>query len=193
MTVSQVSHSDRISGRYHEKMYSVTTPLDLEINGEYSTELLASPLFPQEREASADRSHAYHSQKENLMIDSSKLQTSTERPVASWHSELERSSESILEEWRQQLLSETHSEILKREFQVEKAEADLRELQRRIQSTRMKLAARRKSHEENEQVLFEDLFLQQGALREIRTGGSQRVEELKSIQERRLGELSKKN
>ena len=41
-----------------------TPPLDLEINDEQPTELLASPLFPQEREASADRSQVYHSRRE---------------------------------------------------------------------------------------------------------------------------------
>ena len=35
---------------------TATLPLGLEINDEQSMDLLASPLFPQEREASADRS-----------------------------------------------------------------------------------------------------------------------------------------
>ena len=47
-------------------------PLDLKISDEQSTELLGSPLFSQEREASADRSQVYHSQRENLVFDSSR-------------------------------------------------------------------------------------------------------------------------
>ena len=45
-----------------------TDPLDLEINDEQTTDLLASPLFPQEREANADRLQVYYSQRENFNV-----------------------------------------------------------------------------------------------------------------------------
>ena len=89
-------------------------PLRLEINDEQSMDLLASPLLSREREASADRPQVYHSQKENLVSDPSRLQTSTGRPVALMHSESERNFRTILEEQRQQL-SDAHSEMLKQE------------------------------------------------------------------------------
>ena len=77
----------------------------------------------------------YHSHRENLMTDSSRLQSSTTRPVAFGHSESERDITRILEEQRQQPLSEAHTEILKQECRAEKAEADTRELQQQIHSS----------------------------------------------------------
>ena len=116
---------------------TATPPLGLDINDGQPMDLLASPPFAQEREASADRSQVYHPERENLESDSSRLQVSTERPVALMLSESETNLRSILAEQRQQLLSEVHSEILKQESRAEKAETDIRELQRQIQSTRM--------------------------------------------------------
>ena len=46
--------------------------------------------------------------------------------------------------------SQAFSAILKRECQVEKADADIRELQRQIQSNCMELTTHTRSHEENE-------------------------------------------
>ena len=73
-----------------------------------------------------------------------------------------------------------YSEILKRESLVEKADVDIRELQRLIQSTCMELATHTRSSEENEKK-FSKNSLQEGALRKIRIGGIQQAEELKSI------------
>ena len=72
-----------------------------------------------------------------LMSDSSRLQSSTGRPVALGHSESERDIAGILEEQRQQLLSEAHSEILMQERRAEKAEADTREPQQQIHPNQM--------------------------------------------------------
>ena len=77
----------------------------------------------------------YHSHRENLMTDSSRLQSSTTKPVAFGHSESERDIIRILEEQRQQPLSEAHTEILKQECRAEKAEAHIRELQQQIHSS----------------------------------------------------------
>ena len=130
---------------------TATLHLDLEINDDQSKHLLASPLFPQEREASGDRSQVYHSHRENLVTDSSRLQTSTERPVALGHSEAERNFRSIFEEQRQQVLSEAHSEILKQK------NAELRKLRQlfvnfidRYNRIVWTWAAPTRSHEENE-------------------------------------------
>ena len=77
-----------------------TDPLDLEINDGQTADLLASPLFPQEGEASADRSQVYRSKRENIMSDSSRLQSSTGRLVAMGHPESERDIIGILEAQR---------------------------------------------------------------------------------------------
>ena len=66
----------------------------------------------QEREASADRSQACYTERENLVSVSS----STVRPVALMHYESEKNFRSVLEEQRQQFLSEAKSEKLKQEF-----------------------------------------------------------------------------
>ena len=137
----------------------VTPPLDLEINDEQSTELLASPLFPQEREASADRSQVYHSQRENLVSDSSRLQPRQGRPVAWRPSGSERNLRSILEEQRQQLLSEAHSEILNQECRAEKADAVIRELQRQIQSNRMEIGHTYEESRRERAQLYEELIV----------------------------------
>ena len=54
--------------------------------------------------------HKFITHRENLVSDSSRLQTSTERPAAQRHFELEIELRSIFEKQRQQLLSEAHSE-----------------------------------------------------------------------------------
>ena len=104
-----------MTSKYSLSESVASTPVDLEISDEQLTDLLASPLFPQEREASADRSHVCHTQRENLVSDlvsdSFRLQTSAKRPVASKLFGSEREFRSIQEEQRQQLLSEACSEI----------------------------------------------------------------------------------
>ena len=69
------------------------------------------------------------------MTDSSRLQSSTTKPVAFGHSESERDITRILEEQRQQALSEAHTDILKQECRAEKAAADTLELQQQIHSS----------------------------------------------------------
>ena len=168
-----------------------TNPLDLEINDEQPTDLLASPLFPQEREGSADRSQVYHSQKENLMTDSSRLQSSTGDLLLLVHSESEKDITGILEEQRQQILSDARSEIWKQERRAEKAEADIRALQQQIRSNQIEFSI---SHEEsrNEQArLLGILSLQERALREAHIQGIQELKKLRGSQVSQIDELSR--
>ena len=60
----------------------MTPPPDSDLDDEQILALLASPLYTQEREASAERSQVYHSERENLMSSSSQDPTCTEEPVA---------------------------------------------------------------------------------------------------------------
>ena len=62
-------------------------PLDSDLDDEQILALLASPLYLQEREASAERSQVYHSERENLMSSSSQDPTSTGKPVALFSSQ----------------------------------------------------------------------------------------------------------
>ena len=161
------------------------------INDENSSDLLASPLSSQDREASSDRSQVYHSERENFVPDSCRLETSTERPVALMHSESERNFRSILEEQRQQLLSESPSEISKQERRAEKAETDMRELQRQVQSTRMEFGHNCEKSRRERAQLYEALSVQERALLENRIRGIQEVEELRRNQERQIDQLSR--
>ena len=120
------------------------------------------------------------------MTDSSRLPTSTVRPVASRHSESERTFRSILDEHRQLLLSKAHSEILKQECRAEKAEADIRELQRQVRSNRMEIGHTYEESRRERAQLDEELSLQERALRETGIRGIQEVEELKRAQERQI-------
>ena len=83
-------HGLRVTSKYSFAESFTLLPLDLDINDEQRTEFLASLLFPQERESSDDRSQVCHSQRENLVSDSSRLQTRTERSVALRDSESEK-------------------------------------------------------------------------------------------------------
>ena len=122
------------------------------------------------------------------MTDSSRLQTSRVRPVASRHSESERTFRSILEEQRQLLFSKAHSEILKQGCRAEKAEAekgdaDIGELQRQVRSNRVEIGHTYKESR-RERAQLDELSLQERALRETGIRGIQEVEELKRAQER---------
>ena len=120
------------------------------------------------------------------MTDSSRLQISTVRPVASRHSESERTLRSILEEQRQLLLSKAHSEFSSKNAEAEKAEADIRELQRQVRSNRVEIGHTYKESRRERAQLDEELSLQERALRETGIRGIQEVEELKRVQERQI-------
>ena len=62
---------------------SIGTPLpESDSDDEQLRALLASPLYLQEREAIAERSQVYHSERENLLSSSSQDPTLTGKPVA---------------------------------------------------------------------------------------------------------------
>ena len=61
---------------------SIATPPESDFDDEQLRALLASPLYLQERGASAERSQVHHSERENLMSSSYQDPTSTGKPVA---------------------------------------------------------------------------------------------------------------
>ena len=60
-------HPPSMTSTYDSAEGIVTTPPDSDLDEEQIRALLASPLYPQERVADAERSHVYHSARENLM------------------------------------------------------------------------------------------------------------------------------
>ena len=75
----------------HDSMKSLATPQEADLDDEQIRALLASPRYLPEREASAERSQIYHSDREGLMSSSSKSLNffSTGKPVA-WLSHQKR-------------------------------------------------------------------------------------------------------
>ena len=63
------------------------TPLESGFDEGQLRAMLASPLYPQEREASAERSQVYHSERENLMSSLSQDPTGKGKPVAVFSSQ----------------------------------------------------------------------------------------------------------
>ena len=59
-----------------------TPPLESDLDDDQIRNMLASPLFIQEREASADRSRVYHSFRENSVSSSSHFRESAGKPAA---------------------------------------------------------------------------------------------------------------
>ena len=125
---------------HYDSAESIATPLESDFDDEQLRALLASPLFLQERGASAERSQVYHSERENLMSSSSEDQISTGKPVALF------SSHHRLKKERAASLSKAHSKILKQEFRDEKAGTGIRELEGQLQSNRMELATLTRTH-----------------------------------------------
>ena len=78
------------------------TPPGSDLDDEQLRALLASPLYSQERKASAERSQVYHSERENLISRSSQDPTSTGKPVAVFSSQKRFPWRVLL--WHQQVL-----------------------------------------------------------------------------------------
>ena len=74
-------------GSTYDSSESIVTPAESDFDGEELRALLVSPLYLQERGASAERSQVYHSERENLMSSSSQDPTSTRKPVAVYSSQ----------------------------------------------------------------------------------------------------------
>ena len=73
-----------ITASTYDSAESIATPLEADLDDEQRRTLLASPLYLQERGASAERSQVYHSFRENLMSSSSQDPRlgGTRKPVA---------------------------------------------------------------------------------------------------------------
>ena len=67
-----------------------TPPPESDLDDAQIREMLASPMYLQERDASADRPRVYHIVRENLMSSSSQDPKSTEKPVALFSSKTSR-------------------------------------------------------------------------------------------------------
>ena len=91
-----------------EENFVSTPPLQSDLDDEQIRALLASPLYLQEREASADRSQVYHSARENLVSSSSKIPKSTGKPVALFSSKRKSSQEAFLD---REVFSSEHQQV----------------------------------------------------------------------------------
>ena len=81
---------------YHSAAESIATlSPGSDLDDEQIRALLASPLYLQERDASADRSQAYHSVRENLVSSSSQVPKSTEKRVGLFSSNRKSSPETF--------------------------------------------------------------------------------------------------
>ena len=74
-------------GSTYDSSESIVTPAESDFDGEELRALLGSPLYQQERGASAERSKVYHSGRKNLMSSSSQDPTSIGKPVAVFSSQ----------------------------------------------------------------------------------------------------------
>ena len=70
-------HQPSTASTYDPAESIATQPPDSDLDAEQIRALLASPLYLKEREANAERSHVYHSERENLMFSSSQDPIST--------------------------------------------------------------------------------------------------------------------
>ena len=83
LVLPPIDHS--VDLRFSGKLRDTAPESDLD--DEQLRALLASPLYLQEREASAERSQVHHSERENLMSSSSQDPISTGKPVALFSSQ----------------------------------------------------------------------------------------------------------
>ena len=84
LRVRPLSYNQSFLPSTYDSAESIATPPESDFDDEQLRALLASPLYLQERGASAERSQVYHSERENLMSRSSQDQTTggTGKPVA---------------------------------------------------------------------------------------------------------------
>ena len=86
LRVKPLSFHQSITASTYDSAESIATP-ESDSDDDQLRPLLASPLYLQEREASAERSQVYHSERENLMSSSSQDPISTRKPVALFSSQ----------------------------------------------------------------------------------------------------------
>ena len=82
--VKSLSYNQSFLPSTHDSAESIATPPESDFDDEQLRALLASPLYLQERGASAERSQGYHSERESLMSSSSQDPTTggTGKPVS---------------------------------------------------------------------------------------------------------------
>ena len=71
-----------------------TLPLEADLDDEQVKAMLASPLYQQERESSADQPLVYHSDRQNSVSSSSRFRASAGRPAALFSHKRKSSQES---------------------------------------------------------------------------------------------------
>ena len=179
-------HQSIIASTFDSAEIIATLP-ESDSDDEQLRALLASPLYLQERGASAERSQVYHTERENLMSSSSQDPTTggTGKPVAVFSSQ-NRLKKETAASLKGTLLN------AEEEFRDEKAETGTRELQGQLVGCSQIVwnwTLLRGLTGERVQ-LHEELSLQEGALRDIRIEGIQEVVELKRAQELRVDEFS---
>ena len=109
-------------------------------------------------------------------------------------SESENDARLVLEEQRDQLLSEARSEVLKQECRADFLDCSIRELQRQMHSSRMEVDHTNLGYETSrrEQArLHEELAQRKRAVQETERRSSHAVEELKRPQEMQIDEFSR--
>ena len=83
LRVKPLSLNQSITASTNDSAESIATPPpESDLDDEQLRALLALPLYLQERQASAERSQVYHSERENLMSNSSQDPISTGKLVA---------------------------------------------------------------------------------------------------------------
>ena len=175
---------------------------DAEIDDENTRNSLDSPLYLQEREASASLLQVYHSQRESLFQGAQSILASTGKPV-NWMSQKRKSNQELdncqfrifLEREKEHLLAEAKSVILRNEYRADLAENNICELKRQIDSQAVEIGYTRTGYGKSrrEQApLHEELADRQRALRDTRIRSIQKLEELKRDQEFRLEEFSRR-
>ena len=85
--VKFLSYHQSITASKYDSAESIATPSESDLDDEQLLALLASPLYLQERGASAERSQVYHFERENLMSSSFQDPISTGKPVVLFSSQ----------------------------------------------------------------------------------------------------------
>ena len=80
--VKPLSYSQSLIHSAYDSAESIATPPDSDLEGEQLHKMLASPLYLQEREENEGQTRAYHSERESLMINSSRKPEVSGKPDA---------------------------------------------------------------------------------------------------------------
>ena len=167
--VKTLSYNQSFLSSTQDSAESIATPQEADFDDEQLRALLASPLCIQEREASAQRSQVYHSEREHLMSSSYQDPTSTGKPVAVFASQSRLNQDtfpretnllmsffgsnepifrfsnpanvakSLLDGNRDHLITQARSELLRQEHKLESLNNCINELQHQTYAQRLEL------------------------------------------------------